>query len=325
MDPTSQAVVDEVYQNCSAGVLECREHDNDPYLAHLRDPGDGRVHGAWVHIRKNPAKTRWILAHSPSGIGREFRSHEVPVGKSAQHQWQQDYISRAAEDAGFPTDQEVVLSSGTRLDVNIDGAVGPVGFEVQHSYLSVPKVRNRTKKASSEGIPLVWCADRKGPDWAFKVPHLEANQLPDGHRPPGTWTVTTGPRRIIRVKCASWNADRLPRCWKPGRRRRNWCGEWHPVFEPAYGLMVDDIAQRVPAGLLVPLDTQSRQGVILTPAEDHDLWMNEFADQVQLRIRERNAARPCTYRPQLPGPQTEPSGDDVVAEVWRLLAPGYDD
>jgi hypothetical protein len=88
IDAISRAIIDEVYQNCSAGVLECREHDNDPRLAYARDD-DGRIHGAWVHLKKNPAKTKWVIAHSAKGkIGREFRSHETLIGKSDQHQWQ---------------------------------------------------------------------------------------------------------------------------------------------------------------------------------------------------------------------------------------------
>jgi hypothetical protein len=354
IDSTSQAVIDEIYQNCAAGVLECREHDFDPYLAHLRDPSDGRVHGAWVHLKKNPARTKWIIAHSASGIGREFRSHEVPVGKSAQHQWQQDYISRAAEDAGFAVDQEVTLPTGTRLDVQVEGTVGIVGFEVQHSFLSVPKVRNRTRKAASEGIPLVWSADRKNPDWAFKVPHIEANQLPHGFTERGSWTITTGPRRIVSILCSPQNADLIPMCQKPARHR-NYCGTHHPMFEPIRGLRVDDIAQQVPAGELIPLDTNTKQGIVLVAPADVELWHDEFATQFQSNFeRKRNDARRCGYRPTLQqncagcgqrlmliqtgrvlcercclDSREEPHGmtstiRESSADTWRWLAPGYD-
>lgn len=346
IDASSRAIIDEVYQNCSAGVLECREHDDDPRLAYARDE-DGRVHGAWVHIKQNPAKTKWVIAHSAKGIAREFRSHETPIGKSDQHQWQQDYISRAAEDVGFPTEQEVILASGARLDVKIDGAVGPVGFEVQHSFLSVPKVRRRTSKANKEGIPLVWSADHKGPAWAFKVPHIEANGCPDGSTPRRAWTVTTGPRQILPIECSLKNADLLPGCQRP--RRRNWCGSWHPVFRPIAGLVVDDIAQQVPSGELVPLNTRTKQGVILVSAAHYDLWQHEFATQVEADLnRIRNNARRCNYRPRIESPladleqtctgcgQSLPlrqpgrvvckrcRAAELSADVWRWLAPGYD-
>lgn len=319
IDPVSQAVIDEIYQNCSKGVLECREHDGDPRLRHLRD-SDGRVHDAWVHLKKNPARTKWVIAHSATGIGREFRSHKVPVGKSAEHQWQQDYISRAAEDAGFPAEQEVILPTGTRLDVKVDGAIGAVGFEVQHSYLSVPKVRNRTRKAAAEGIPLVWSADHKGPAWAFKVPHIEANGSPFGDTPRRAWTVTTGPREIIPVRCGPQNAGLLPRCWK--RRGRSWCGGWHAVFQPITGLVVDDLAQRVPAGELVPLDTNTKQGVILVPASHQELWVNEFASQVQPAERAPNRAKRCTYEPVLAA-QPKQSHCVDCGELLGAKKPGW--
>lgn len=296
--PDDQAVIDEIYQNCGEGVLECREHDNDPRLAYLRDAA-GQVHGAWVYLQYRNNKSLLVMAHHPNGTGREFKfqPHLIPVGKSDQHQWYQDYISRAVDDVGFPVNQEVYLPSGTFLDVQVQGPIGLVGFEVQHSFLSLGKVRARTRKAISEGIPLVWCADHKDPDWAFKVPHFEANEIPDGLAPRGSWTVTTGPRRIIRVACSPRNADRLPRCLKP--RRRNWCGGWHPVFEPMRRLVVDSIAQQVPAGELIPLDTRMPQGVILTTAACYDLWHNEFADHSQARERQRNDVKPCGYVPQL--------------------------
>lgn len=325
VDPISQDVIEEVYQNCGAGVLECREHDHDPNFAHLRDPVDGRVHGAWLYVAKRNRKTLTILAHNSTKCREELRglrcSVEIHGGKSDQHQWYQDYISRAVDDVGFPVNQEVYLPSGTFLDVQVQGPIGLVGFEVQHSFLSLGKVRARTRKAISEGIPLVWCADHKDPDWAFKVPHFEANQLPDGLAPRGSWTVTTGPRRIIRVACSPQNADRLPRCLKP--RRRNWCGGWHPVFEPMRGLVVDSIAQQVPAGELIPLDTRLPQGVILTTAACYDLWHNEFADHSQAREGQRNDAKPCGYVPQLQ-PPPPPVPCSRCGQRLLLIRPGRD-
>lgn len=324
VEPRSQAIIDEVYQNCAPGVLECREHDSDPRLAQMRDPADGRVHDAWVYLQRRYNKTRWVICHHPSGIGRDFQSHVIPVGKSDQHQWQQDYISRAAEDAGFAAEQEVILPTGTILDIKIDGIDGPVGFEVQHSFLSVPKVVARTRKAHREGIPLVWSADHKNPDWAFRVPHIEANGSPNGATPRRAWTVTTGPRRIISVACTPRNADLLDRCQKP--RSRNWCGGRHPVFRPIEGLVVDDIAQRVPAGELVPLDTGLKQGVILVTATDRLLWENEFATKGQAsRIMEpstRNGSRAkrCVY----PVPQTPAPRSALDDKIWQNYVRGYD-
>lgn len=327
MDPASQVVIDTIYQGCGPGVLECREHDSDPKFTHLRG-SDGRVHGAWLYVQKRNKKTLTVLCHNGQSCREEFQSLKCSVavggGKSDGHQYQQDYYCRAV-DGIFPADQEDGTAvPGRVLDVRIDGDVGPVGFEVQCSFRSVPYVRNKTRDAERFGVPLVWSADKKGPAWAFKAPHIEANvglPGPDARR--GTWTVTTGPRRISRVKCELWNTDRLPKCWKPGRQGRIGCGEYHPAFTPMTGLVVDTIARWVPAGLLVPLDTDSKQGVILTPKSDYELWQNEFADLPRPQTRERNDARPCSYQPNLQGHAVS-ADDGLPRELWLRLARGYD-
>lgn len=327
-DPVSQTIIDEVYGHCEihdgVGLLECREHDNDPRLADKRDD-TGRVRGAWVYLQKR--RSEWVICHSPNGIGREFRSHEIHL-MTDQHRWQQDYYDRAAQAAGWRTAQEVVLDTGTRLDLVIEGPGGRYGIEVQHSALSVPKVRARHRKAQRSGISTVWSADRRASGWAFKVPHVETNELPHGHLPRGLWTVTTGPRRLDVVSCSPRNADRLPCCPRP--RARNWCGGWHPVFRPKTGIVVDDIAERVPAGDLVPLDTRTKQGIILVTATDRDRWMNEFAPTYSPppKTGKTSKARPCGYQVDPDMLLTPSAGcavpDDLPDHAWQLLAAGYD-
>ena len=293
-DETSLAVMEEVHGHCrtvdGVGVLECREHDNDPRLAHLRGD-DGRLHGAWMYLRK--LNDRWIICHSPNGLGVQFADHHVPVGKSPQHQWQQDYYARAANDAGWAAEQEVTLP-GTRADLILAGPAGRFAIEVQHSALSVPGVRARSRKMLSVGVPSIWSADHKNPAWAFKVPHVETNEPPYGTAPRGSWTVSTGPRRVRPTKCVSGGA--LERCWMP--RARDFCNGWHATFEPIAGLRVDDIAQRIPAGELVPLATGTKQGTILTLPGDHALWAAEFAMQVAWRRDNdgESASHLCDYQ-----------------------------
>jgi hypothetical protein len=291
LDPTSQAVLNEAYGRCgirdNAGVLECREHDDDPRFAHLRDEA-GQVHGAWMYLRK--LRDRWVICHHPKGIGRGLRDHEVHL-MTDQHRWQQDYYERAAEAAGWSAEREVPIP-GTRMDLVITGPAGRWAVEVQHSAMTTPKVKDRDRKARAADIATVWSADRKNPAWAFKVAHVETNELPHGHTPRGSWTVTTGPRRIEPARCSPANFER---CWLP--RRRNFCGGWHALFRPIEGLRVDDIAALVPAGDLVRLDTRTKQGVILATGDDADLWHHEFAAQVE-RVPSRRhdgAARRCAY------------------------------
>lgn len=329
-DAVSQTILDEVYGHCEirdgVGLLECREHDNDPRLADKRDD-TGRVRGAWVYLQKR--RSEWVICHSHNGIGREFRNHEIHL-MTDQHRWQQDYYDRAAQAAGWHTAQEVVLDTGTRLDLVIEGPGGRYGIEVQHSALSVPKVRARNRKALRSGITTVWSADQREPAWAFKVPHVETNELPHGHLPRGSWTVTTGPRQLVRVFCSSRYDHLLPRCPRPHARARTWCGKYHAVFRPKLGLVADDIAEQVPAGILVPLDTRTKQGIILVSADDRKVWQNEFASAYSPppKTGKTSKARPCGYQVNPDMLLTPSPGhavpDDLPDQCWQLLAAGYD-
>lgn len=318
LDPVSLAVLEEYRQRCAAGVLECREHDNDPRLTDFRD-SDGRVHGVWVYIQKRLRKDGfnwwWVICHHPGGtVPRHFVSHTVPAGKSPQHQWQQDYYERAAQDAGWESKQEDGSTvPGTCLDVRITGPAGVFGIEVQHSFLSVGKVRARHRKALSAGVTAVWSADRRNPDWAFKVPHVETNELPDGARPRGSWTVPTGPRRLDMAKCAPANFDRCPT-----PRSRNFCGRWHPKWSPMRGIVADDIAQQVPSGDLVVLDTHSKQGVILTRPKDATRWNEHYGLVVPQAQSEASPDNYCGYIPKLSTLQLgeeETTRDDAVVRA----------
>lgn len=58
-------------------VIECRMHDDDPALAHLRDP-DGRVRGIWLIVCQHPADRNGLcLRHWPNGPAGPGR-HDVP-------------------------------------------------------------------------------------------------------------------------------------------------------------------------------------------------------------------------------------------------------
>lgn len=300
LDHVAAKILEEIHGHCRAGVLECREHDKHPAFAAHRDE-HGRVHKAWCYVQKRNGK--WVICHHRDGIAGGLGAHEVPAGMSDQHRWQQDYYQRAAQDAGHHVEQEFVTTTDVRVDVLIRGAID-VGIEVQHSALSLPKVRARTRAAGSAGITAIWSADRDNPDFAFKVPHVETNQLPHGLAPRGSWTVTTGPRSLRVVACTARNTDLLPKCTKP--RARNWCGEDHAVWRPMHGVIVDHIAARAPAGELVALDTRTRQGVILVSPSDRDAYLANFAPVRTPEQHAESSAQPCGYRPSLKQLQIEP-------------------
>lgn len=289
MNPIAQDILYELHGNCPIGKLECREHDDDPAFAHFRDE-IGRVHGAYLYVQKRHGN--WVLCHHPNNRD-EFKlpAHEVPVGMSDQHKWQQDYWCRAADTAGYDADTEVPID-GTRLDVLMKGDV-LVGTEVQHSGITARKAINRTKKANAAGITCLWSADHKNPPFAFRVPHIETNQLPDGNRPPGTWTVTTGPRRLIPKACTP--ANNFSRC--PMTRRSVHCGKYHPTFAPMPQVVVDYLAERLPAGDIVPVNTNTKQGTVLLTKDHRELWMHEFAHQYPPPKQRQYCVNPCGYDP----------------------------
>lgn len=286
------AVLDTIHGHCHQGVLECREHDEDERLTAFRGD-DGRVHGAWCYLQKR--EEAWVICHHPNARGVRLENHVVNV-MTDQHRWQQDYYARAAQTAGHEVQQEYTTSTGSRVDVLLRGSV-EVGIEVQHSALSLPKVRHRNRKAVAAGITSIWSADHPSPSFAFKVPHVETNVLPHGAVPRGRWTVTTGPRTLRSVMCSPRNSDLLPRCIRP--RARNWCGDAHPVWEPKHGVVVDDIAELAPAGELVSLDTRTRQGVILVSSSDRDRYLSDFASVAEAPRQPYSPGGPCSYRPDL--------------------------
>ena len=65
MDPVSQAVFDQLYQDCAAGILGCREHRS----------ADGRVHGAWLYLQIH-ATSCWpdligYVDHEPAQVDQD--------------------------------------------------------------------------------------------------------------------------------------------------------------------------------------------------------------------------------------------------------------
>ncbi|MDD7940448.1 hypothetical protein PHK61_18650 [Actinomycetospora lutea] len=292
-DADSLAIISELWQKCGEGVLECREHDDNPRLAAKRDPIDGRVHGAWVYLQKRNGM--WVICHHPSVRQKWGLEDHIVHEMTDQHRWQQDYWQRAGDDAGYTTDQEVRLPSGNRLDVAITGPDGlVVGVEVQHSTLTERQVLGRDKKAGNVGVPLVWSADRPHNAWAYKVTHVETQELPRSRTPRNSWTVIGGPRKMRVEKCRPLNFDACP---TPGRRGRH-CGGWHPRWEPYPGLTVDRVAELAPVRQLLRVDAHSRQGIVMLDAVDHRKYVDELEPLLVGGPRHqdnRGTSAPCAY------------------------------
>ena len=148
------------------------------------------------------------------GVGAAWRVdegeiHRVSSGKSAEHQWQQDYWQRAGDTAGYKTEQEKSFL-GVTVDVAIIGPAATIGVEVQRSTLAVESAIYRTQKARRCGVTSLWSADHRDPAWAYRVPHVETNLFPGRNAPRGSWTVVSGPRNVLAAKCTPVNFDKCP-------------------------------------------------------------------------------------------------------------------
>lgn len=313
----TQGLLNELHHRCRRGVLECREHD-----------GNGVVHGIWVYLQRR--RGQWLLCHHDGS-----HVHRAATGKSVQHQWQQDYWQRAGDAAGYETCQEASYA-GVRVDVAIVGPATTVGVEVQRSSLAVASAIGRTQKARKCGVTSLWSADYRRPSWAYRVPHVETNLLPEGYAPRGSWTVVDGPRKLIPTKCVQPN---FAKCPDTGRSRL--CERHHPRFGPLIGdehLCVDDVAERAPAGDLVPLEVRGRQRwVYLVSAADKALYAELVADSGgRADTGDRSRGRPfgpCRHdvvdrdivadqEPRL-APRRD-RHEDLPYDVWLMLARGYD-
>jgi hypothetical protein len=250
-------------------MVECREHDDsdDPELVARRGPRDGRVHGIYVYLRKlhegSPGE-RWVVVHFD---GRS--NHELPSGKSVQHQREQDAWAEAADAAGYPSEQEVHLPTGVRCDLVIHGPEALVDIEVQRSYVKRSTAQSRTRKTVAGGLSPIWSTDHLT-DWTRHnaVPHVRTNELPEGHSPRDEWFVVGGVREVQAEMCSPRNGSVCP-----ARGAGRFCGRHHArLLPPERGIRVYEVAERAPAGDLVTLNAGRKQGFVLVSAAGRDLW-----------------------------------------------------
>jgi hypothetical protein len=279
-------------------VVECREHDDsdDPELVSRRDPVDGRVHGILVYLRKlheGTSDERWCVVHFD---GRA--NHVVRVHANKQHQREQDAWAEAASEAGYEAEQEVPLPTGVRCDLLIRGPVALVDIEVQRSYLKKSSARARTQKAIAGGVSPIWSTDHIT-DWSRgnAVPNVRTNDLPVGRDRRDQWWVVGGLRDVLAEKCTPRNGSR---CWTLGNGR--FCYQYHPKLEVKLGVRVYEVAERAPAGDLVPLNTgPHRQGTVIVSPKDRDLY-HELSEGLQGGVRipsQRRSDQVPMHRQQL--------------------------
>jgi hypothetical protein len=233
------------------------------------------------------ADGQWWAAHYERGECRDQRLPAPAAPLSDEHKRQAEYWARAAEDAGWRVDLEYSPSASTGPDALIHGPV-LTGVEVRRSEMAAASVVRRTAKAAEASVTSVWYSGRSGsPGWAWRVPTVLPRELgvdrpaDDEAASDETWAampprraVAAAGLRVLRtVKCAVGNIDRCP-------YGRNWCGLHHPRPVPWSGLVVDDVAAKMPAGEIVPLrfwgvkmlGNRRRDAILLVSPADFALY-----------------------------------------------------
>lgn len=256
-------------------VVECRMHDDDPKLTHLRGP-DGRVRGIWLVVAHHPRDPRRLcLKHwpnSPAGPG----SHDVPRPMTEEHIRGQEYVAERGRDFGHGVVCNRPFSTVNlcRADVLVSGSVATLAAEIQVSKIEAASVLARTRRAADAGATSVWFPRMENPPpWQFQVPSIATNEVPSLALGAHTWTVTRGVRALEDEKCAP--RSRHDRC--PLGKVAH-CYGYHPLWVPAPVVSgartVDEIVEKFPDGGFVRLDTRGRQGVILTTPADREKWLD---------------------------------------------------
>jgi len=199
----------------------------------------------WLYLRQQDGLL--IAAHYPgSGLAG---SHEIVHGVSDEHKRQVDYVQRAGESVGFKVRREVALATKVRSDAVIYGSQVQMGVEVQRSGLTARAAKARTTQARHAGVEPVWFSDsHSDPKWLGRVPGVRMNPDVAWDRLPGqrSVTVVSGVRMLAPKHCQDIRNGQCP-------RRRYGCNQWHPDHEPRPETFVDDLAEMVPAGELLPI------------------------------------------------------------------------
>jgi hypothetical protein len=205
-------------------VFRCGQCQGALYLRH--NPGNrDKLHG--VHQADEGCRDLVVRRASPM---------------TDEHKRECEYHALASEAGGWRADCEVRTTGRTVVDVVVDGRLG---FEIQHSGLSVDAVRGRTARSVASGLQDVsWFTDRRtDPLWYGLVPSYKTTMLRWDQLPRlGTVTVS-GPRIIEAVTCR-WDTGPCP----DGKVRP--CGRPHPK-EQLRSMLLDEVVTMRAAGELV--------------------------------------------------------------------------
>jgi hypothetical protein len=207
---------------------------------------DGEPSGTEVQIKLSAAGN-WFSAHWP-GEGHEC--HHDAEAESIEHVRQKDYWRDAAESAGLPVVTELRVPGG-QLDVAITGTV-KTDIEIQHSETGAGAVTKRTNVYASAGWLPVWFHDGPArPKWLRTVAYLGSSYRRWEMAMPRRGSVNaTGLGVVAEVRCdvATFGGG----C-PANPRLRYPCGRLHPIVRAGVTRPVEQVAEMLAAGELIPL------------------------------------------------------------------------
>ena len=245
----------------------------------------------WLYLQLRG--TQVVAAHWP---GTDLAgTHEITHGMSDEHKRQVEYLRIAGEAAGFTVGTEVSLPTRVRSDAVIYGPSVQMGVEVQRSPLTPTEAKRRTTLARRAGVQPVWFSDAgSDPSWFGAVPgvrmssEVQWNAVPERR----SVAVVSGVRVIVPRRCQNILDARCP-------QRRYGCNAWHATHEVRMRTFADDLAEMVPAGVLVPilfrrLSNPKLTDVLIVSAHDkarYEAMIHESAD-VPLRPAKPRVRQP---------------------------------
>jgi hypothetical protein len=216
-----------------------------------------KPHRGRMHLQMRGGHLWAIHYKGEGGPGCNTR---IPEPEGPAHRHWKDYATRALESGGYSvTPEKYTTGKLTRPDLTVD-APFRFGVEAQLSPIIVREAKSRTTRSTRGGVPPAWIPGRKsiGDTLTGHVPVVRPSDdtmaLPwESVLPRERTALAVGLRHITPEKCTA--SSRWPAC--PDTKRGIFCGNWHPWFNDAFGLPLDDALVDIGAGRLVLCQTRS--------------------------------------------------------------------
>lgn len=287
--PERPGLWDEIHRpgHFRPGLLVCREPDDA-----------GRECRQVMYVKVLPGGRR-IACHLNSAVGAH------PTRDTSHRRALRDRIARGAQQAGFDAVLDEDPRSGRRrTDVLVRGAGGrSIGWEVQLRPITARSVTDRSRQARAGGVTPLWTVFDRSSEAIDRAPWTRLDRIADWRRIAGTQLNVRGGVRELRMeRCDERRAEPCPdRGW--GR-----CHRWHPVWDVALGVYLEDLIARTAGGEYVPLFEPSKRG-----RGGRHMWVK--TNDKETALQGRPEPNPWAFEDEDAGPDAEPGPRDDGARI----------